>query len=867
MPTEGDFVSFGRFSKYHGTVQGLWLLMSVASLTACTGKRDAIDVIVDPVAPTPTPTPTPDPAELSTCSSKVIDAGVKNNTVAAYVRGVYSDTKLQPGTNFMASAFNDLPGAATAAVIGVKFTWYNGSKNVTEFVSGEANVRDIRLAFLSDKTPIIFYASTLASNAQVRAAFRSQALPETGTWNVVNLDSTSALQPRALEVAVSPNDQVLVNFINTTTAGDTTVIVCNSGCKNAGNYSVVLTPDSAQVANASIAATGAAWCQDPSTAELYLPAVAYAAAVGVRYAVCTQSNLALCATESNWVKWTLGGATTAINIKLVLDSTIPGDIPKVMAFTSAGYQALSMSTGSCIAAGTNSSGTAIAAAGLGNSWATVLKDNTGKFHMAANLAATNVKYYNTIGGGGNTFTGAWGTSLDVETTTLHPAASANGSAFFNQSKDAINVVYGKNVANAYTLRLMQVGNIGVAATSSIVSPMSAIDTTGAIQLAGATAPLQNIAMATTSSGRPAIVYIDYSVGATANAKLKIAVRESGGSSAYWSVSTILDAVTPMHPSIAFDEDDIPYISYFDAAGNRYVLLQGSRTDGQGSWAQHDFPHTVLGVGVAPMHNQTAVVMVGSTDKTPVMIIADSFTTGARRIRAARFTGSFNPFSTPVDIEALSTGGVGGLSAASDANGNIAVAYHHIDASGVSSARVKYSSSANGITWTAPIGVSANAQGEGLTLRFSPFNNQPRISYFDKVNNWVLFAKCESTATGCATGSWSNVKIDEAAGVSGLSANQIQLLSSYPFIDRAGNPFVLYPRGIGSGGNLIINRLIGTTWSASTMYSGVNSSFTGINPATFGVAGWNIQASMNEANSATMAYIGPGNWLYVTSCGD
>jgi len=331
---------------------------------------------------------------------------------------------------------------------------------------------------------------------------------------------------------------------------------------------------------------------------------------------------------------------------------------------------------------------------------------------------------------------------------------------------------------------------------------------------------------------------------------------------------------PLYPSLKFDHNDIPYISYYDATGFRYYLLTTTSTSGSGNWYIYEFPHQPSGASIAlPAANSTALAMIrGVGTSTPVMIVIDN-SAASKTIRAASFVGGFAPFSAVSTIETLDTAGAANIDARADSSGNVAVVYHHLSTA-ITSGRVKFSVSSNqGSTWSTPISLSSAGQGEGVNLTLDPVTQKPRVSFFDRASNWVLTSECTTAISSCSSsGNWSATEqIESGAGVSGLTAVTApahnQLLSAFPYIDRTSKSYIFYPRGAANNASLMATHNVSGSWSSTTIRSGVNGNLVGIAPANMSVAGWNVQVTENASYSPTAAYIGPGNWLYVTSCGD
>ena len=200
-------------------------------------------------------------------------------------------------------------------------------------------------------------------------------------------------------------------------------------------------------------------------------------------------------------------ATANLSSKVYLDSTLVGDVPKVVTLGASGITPYLMGTTACTLAPTAfTAGTTMGTATSGSLWMTPLKDKSGNFHLMANEGTTAVKYYNSTS---NNFTAAWNSSSPVETTTL--GAASGGGADIDNSTNGIYLSYGINVV-PFDLHLARVTNDTVAsnlATYTLLTP----DLSGNIQLGAAGSQLRNIAIASTNTGVVGVAYVDFSVGA------------------------------------------------------------------------------------------------------------------------------------------------------------------------------------------------------------------------------------------------------------------------------------------------------------------------------------------------------------------
>ena len=195
--------------------------------------------------------------------------------MATVARGLYSDTKMIPGTSSPSTAFID------QSAVGIKYSYWNGSQFVTEIVSGDGTAAFLRLAYQPSGIPMIFW--TLGGN--VKVAIRSTAPPQAGTWSAGIMDTGVA--PRALEVAVNPLGQILVSFLTDTAAtGRIKFSYCNAGCTSSVDFQTMSPNPYIDNTNlvAAETATGAAWCRASSTS--YYPVVVYAVTGSTKYAVC-----------------------------------------------------------------------------------------------------------------------------------------------------------------------------------------------------------------------------------------------------------------------------------------------------------------------------------------------------------------------------------------------------------------------------------------------------------------------------------------------------------------------------------------------------------------------------------------------------
>ncbi|MGE0632791.1 MAG: hypothetical protein AB7O96_10300, partial [Pseudobdellovibrionaceae bacterium] len=235
------------------------------------------------------------------------------------------------------------------------------------------------------------------------------------------------------------------------------------------------------------------------------------------------------------------------------------------------------------------------------------------------------------------------------------------------------------------------------------------------------------------------------------------------------------------------------------------------------------------------------------------------------------------WSTPVDIDgALAVGGASFLSADSDLSGKIVVAYQNLGAGAV---RVKYAASTDGgATWPTnggtPVSVSAVNQGEGAIVKINPSTGLPSIAYYDRTNNRLYYANCTADCTGSAAPTFNGTgsPILNGIGISGLSAaGNVNLLSAALTFSAGGNAYVLYNSGqLDTGSVRMVDDVGGSMPSGlpSTVVAGANGAYhTAATGATNGGIPWGQKAVRLANGVLATAYITPGNWLGVTTCGD
>lgn len=871
-------------------------LLAALLIFGCKGSSELTNITPieeETPAPAPTPTPTPTPT-VNSCVDKTIDTSNKG-IVAINPRGTFSDVAVVPGTNNYAIAYFDT-GSLT-----IQISYWNGTTFSHEVIAGDHLTSYLKVAFLSTGVPVVFWTN---GSTHVKMASRSAAFGAAGTWTMGTLDSL-ATASRALEVAVSPLDEVGIVYMagNTATTSAPRFIVCSTGCSNPSNYtSMTLAAMNIENAIAPTAAvigqvqTGISWCQ--GVAGDYYPAVAYTATnTQTRYAVCPQSNLANCLVNTAWNK-TVVSATGNISSSLYIDSSVVNDTPKIATVT-AGIRTYEGTVG-CAAPGAWTPGSAVftgTTAVSGSVWLKLLKSKSTnatdeRYHIIANEAATSARYYNTSSNAFNTLA-SWNTAGVLQTTTLLGASATSAGMALLGSNELVATHY--NSLSPQNLVVSTVRNYTQASNTTNID-LKYANSNGNIQLIGATANSttagRNISVESTSDGRPGVAYIDSSNGTQGAGRLKYSFRDSLQKNTTWKTITVPHSGSgPMYPALKYDHLNRPWISYYDlnstVANSRFYLMTNSNTDGSGTWQVYQFPYTATAAAVAlPATNDSALAMYYSNGVSyPVMAVIENNT--VRAIKAARFNPNTETWSsasaTTVDTLTAATGATN-LSIDSDDNGNIVLSWVDL-ASATPFAGVEYSYSNGGLSWTAAKRIQSDPTtvqkiGQGLAIRLNPLNGHPAMTYYDRAANKVFYSTCEDTPLNCSIGSWTNTEIESSAGVNGVTtyigaapaSTRDQLLATALTYDSEGNATILYPLGNGAsigattGGHLKrVNISAAGAVTSEIFKSGVNvaGSITNVNLA---VAGHNVDSIETANEELVSVFIGPGNTLESRSCG-
>jgi hypothetical protein len=846
------------------------LIIALLVIVSCKGTNSLTNI---------TSTTTPTSSTVNSCNTQSVDQGLKGN-IASTARGTFSDIETVPGTDHYASAYYD------ASNLSIMISYWNGTSYSHEVIAGDTAAQFIRIKFLSDGKPLVFWTN---NSTTLKMASRSAAFGTTGSWSLGILDSFTGGVNRSLEVSVSPSDKVALIYLSTNTAATSRprFVYCNSSCSSASNYVAMSSTENIETTGASTfiigqVATGISWCGVDTNADLavdtYYPAVAYTAAANQnRFAVCNQSNLANCLTNTNWAKTNFEATTSNIASKLYIDPTIVNDTPKIVSLkTGTGLIAYQGNTGCSSVAAFTASNQTIGSSTSGNAWLEILKSSNGRFNIVANEALTSFRYYNTLGTNFISSVGnptQWnGAGVFSTTTLLAAGATSGGAAILPTSGKIISTYY----QGAVSFNLIA-GVVQDPTSSSLTATLSNsyINTRGSIQL-NAT-QLRNISSSATDSGYPGVAYVDFSAGTSVTGRLKYAYRNSLTKTDSWNVSLVpFVGTAPMFPSLRYDNQNRPWISYFDsnAANSKFYLMTNASFDGSGQWFVYQFPiNSITGTFTLPATNDTAITMYTSGGVSyPVMAVIDNNNT-PRAVKVSKLDPSTGNWSTVASVYTLpAINNASWLSLDSDSSGNIIVGYQNLSVP----VGVDYSYSADGgLTFTTPKRIHASiGDGQGLNVKINPSTSKPAATYYDRATNSVYYSTCSETLANCAISGWINTIVENAAATSTAytTATTDQLLSTALTFNSDGVAHLFYPIAMGnvvgasSSGNLI-NVIIDSslTQTKSTYLQGINAS--AINTVNFGVTGHNVSSTETDAGELLTAFIGSGNTLSVRSCGE
>jgi hypothetical protein len=891
-------------------------LLTVIVLAGCSGDQSASG-ITDDSSTSPSGT-----AETNQCTSpttQVIDYGFRRTLGAALnVRGAFSDVKLIPDTNYPAVVFNETN--STAGVSLLKYQYWDGDEFKIETISGGITHTYVKLVFLDSGRPLVFWgngAAVLYMAARSTASYTTE-----GTWTVTQLDGTSTAI-RAIEAAVSPSDQVIVSFATHTTSAPMKAYICSSNCHLSANYTAV-SGNLDSTAGLGMTTHGVGWCNSGSA---YYPMVLYSDTAAATLIMC-RDTLANCATGTNWatnVTLTNSGANV-FGTQLYSDATAADSTVYMVVKHSGGLRPYTYATcASNVSATAADPGTnyVSATATVGLSYFN-LGYGDGTFHVVANDGQTMLKYFNQPTASFDTTTWRASATPHVETTAalgIAGTGSTRGGVAIDTTGDQVLVSYGRtlavtptqtfgNVVLAYNDCPSGLGSPACSSTTLASDASSTYMTWGNMPLDGTgqvgrnSLQVPSISTAVTSDGHPAAAYIDFSVGLSAEpvlgALLKYSYRSGSTASSKWAYSVVPTTSAPQSPSLAFDHNDTPWISWYETVtgspgGFRYYLANNSRTDGQGLWTTYAYPLSDASAPTLPAMNMTALAMQysGGVAK-PVMVVLRNPTL-SKGVHAARFNPATNQWDYQQKILAFNgsaTPGGAWLAADYDTSGNISVAVHDLGTSTGATCsptttrciRTTYSTD-GGSTWaTTGAGLSGgqiySGTAEGLDIKLNPSTSRPAVSFYNRSLNVARYKYCSSALASCTSSSnWADVDtgvIDALAGINNMvDTTNIGLLNTSLTFNSAGYPSVVWSRGQSAvvNANLMYTGITssgGSFSTPSTLKAGAfgNEVNTPVANAGNFALNWNAKSARStETGSLHTVHIGPGNFLYATSCGD
>ncbi|MEK6554719.1 MAG: hypothetical protein AABZ31_05735 [Bdellovibrionota bacterium] len=892
-------------------VQFIMLITTALSLSSCSDNK-ASNLSDETVASSST---------TNTCSApttKIIDYGARQTAGAGVnIRGAFSSVEINPAEDYAAVVYSETNATAGTGSM-LKYMFWDGSNQQIETITSGLTTTFVKLVFLSSGKPLVFWGN--GATALFMAVRSTASIDEVGTWTVSALD-TSSTAIRAVDAAVNELDQVVVVF-ETATAASAKALICDGApttCDNASAYTTMTGQIDAGVGTLANS-IGVAWCRLNSTT--YYPAIAAGDTANSIFYMCRNGTLDNCATGANWS--TTGAipntGANAVSTQMYIDTSVDNGTIYVAAKTTGGIRGYTMANCAAGAVSFTDPGAnnVIGTATVGNAWMNLKRSADGRFHIIANDAQTMVKYYNqTTAAFATGAAGSWNASTapHVDTTGaagIAAAGSTRGGLAIDEANDQLLVSWGRTAAVTPTQTWANLvlsynecpTGTGTCAATVLNSPASSTtmvwgnapyDTTGQIQKMLLQFP--NTAIASTSDSVPAVAYIDYSAGGTAEpvtgARLKYAYRLGSLASDNWAISIIPSTSAPQSPSIAFDHNNQPWVGWFESAtsGLRYYLATNTQTNGSGAWIVYPFPAADAAAGTLPVMNQTALAMYYSAGEAKPVLVVLRNPAANKEIRAAMLnpvTGTWSNVGLVMSVAGTTTPGGSNLTADFDEDGNIVVAVHDMGTGAGATctpttarcARLAYSTN-GGSTWTS--GQIYSGAAEGLRVAINKTNNRPAVSFFDRANNLVKYKYCSTALATCTTSTnWADIGlglVDASAGVSTLTdtgaATNYGLLSIGVSFSEEGYPTVVWPRGSANttAANLMFSSVLST---ATTTFTSPSALYTNAiaNIATpvaavngnFGLS-WNPSSVRTASGSLHTIYNGPGNFMYVTSCGN
>ena len=825
-------------------------------------------------------TTTPDDgAEEATCGEGVIDRGSKG-IIAGVARGLVSAMTLDPTNNREIIAYYD------AGALSMKVSYWNGSAYVHETIAGAgAAANGISITSLSNGTPIVAWTT---NGVDLYLAARAASFATTSsTWNLRTFTTTGAAK-RNIEIKAAPNNSVGgVFYSNSTTAGRVKYLYCASQCQTLSNYSIMTGTNVAGDDLASAATQvkiGFAWCgvdaNTDGTTETFYPVISYgrSATATSRVSLCKSADPTSCLTTAGWSVNAQYNAASNLASTLSIDPNVHNDSIKVLALRAGaapngGVRAYLSGTGATPIGCNNLANIStfvesavISTTTFGTQYVQLLKDKNGYFHAIYNNGTTAISYANTSQ---NTLTnwtvnGYWNPAGTLNTTTL-VAGHLGGAVIHPTSSKILSTHYSAVAGGKFNLMVNQIDD-SAAGSSTVTSSNNYVNNDGHISLSASVA--NNISVAKTERGDVAVAYVDQSAGSATTGILKYAYRNERSVSSAWTVVTVPGVPAALTPSLAFDHLDRPFIGYYNPVSFRFHLTYNTETDASGTWTNSQMALTPTGAHTLPAQTDVAVAMYKNAGVwLPVMIVLDNANT-VRGVKAARFTPTTGTWSAVTTVYTIAASGLSGLTAASDANGNIFVTF--LDRVTASNNFLRVANSANGgTTFTTPVMMGPVAlAGQGTRILMNSEKNEIVISYHDRANNRLYRSYCTNTPASCAAGGWNTETIEFYTGVSNLTvtATGNEALTSTALAQRLDGSYDLfYPMGSLASGNLIRRKIndIGEVQGSETWKAGQGPILsTALN---FGTVGYHVDATITEDNHLVSVFVGAGNMLVHKSC--
>lgn len=847
-----------------------FLVLSFVFLSnlGCSKDSTATNITTDPNSGASTDTAN----TCSAASTSVLWRGERSTAATVAVRGAWSDVKIIPTTTYPASVYTDAGCAC------IRYTFWNGTSWKTEIISAghTTSFTQLRLAFLSTGIPVVVWSN---STTTLQLAIRNSASTTAeGSWAITNLD-TAGTAIRAVEIKVNPADQVAILYARNT-AGSSHLILCPASCSSGFNYSAPST--TLGTVGTLPNSLGLGWC---SSGTSYYPVVALSGATDSSFGICRQSTLSNCLTgTASWAGGALqtltGSGANRVTVQLAMDDTIADAPVRAVLNNGAGlaYYQSAFAGGGCsdgtvgaIASGGTITGTLAAS---GNAYLELQRVAGDNYHLVANEALATVRYYNTTSASFTT----WNAAGTVATTTLGAAGATRGGLAVDTSLNQAYTTFARTAAvTPFNGNLMfgWIENTTVAsngATAEFYQTPLTID--GQLQMAAA--PVPNISMSATTSGTPAAAFVDYSANSATAGVLKYGIRAGTSALNSWNIRTVNVAAQPQNVALAFDANNKPWIGFYDQQTLRFLLVTNSETDGSGVWSTYYFPfRTVVAAATAPAYHSVSLAMDRSAlAVTPVMLvgIANHATIASTGIWSARLNAATGDWANLTQIESTNLANSNSnLTTDFDASGNIVAAYYDRGAAN----RLEYTQSTNGgVTWSVATNVTPfTASGMGAKVKINPVTSRPAVTFYDKANNRIYYSQCTTALGTCSSAAnWSYSFVENlTAGVSGLAATLDGLLNTGLSFTSKGTAYVTYPIGSGNSGVLALNNnSSGSFPPSTTLVAAKNSNLllnSAISALNFAQPGWNVDSVRTSTGALHSVYVGPGNWLYGTSCGD